>query len=159
MTKFSAGISKGRLNENLFNGHQCLIAIPAHQDPFAGGQSVSLDYPGLVFAIVKKVSGVGNRFKNGVVGRGDVSSTHDLLGEGLAAFQGSGFSRGAEGTQVIGLESVNQTIDQGGFGADDRQVDGGVFCETDQCRDVPMSRSTQVASAAMPALPVCRTPR
>ena len=58
-----------------------------------------------------------------VAPRGHVGFVHDLLGEGLAAFEPGGLARGAEHEQPVLGEEVGDAGDQRDLGSDDGQVD------------------------------------
>ena len=96
--------------------------VGTHRHTFARGQTICLDDTGTcqgIDIVMRRVPGV----ENGIGRGGDLVPLHEILGEGLAAFELCRGRRGAEGRDP----HFSQTIcDPGGeriFGADHDQVD------------------------------------
>ena len=108
-----------------------------HGDDYAlaGGKAISLDDDRSALAADVGVGGFGIR-EGFVVGRRNIVTLHEGLGEVLGAFELRGGLRRAEDAQAGGAELVDDAGGERGFGTHDREGDVVALDEFDQLVDV-----------------------
>ena len=126
------------LAHDVVHGIQGFLGGHGHHHALAGSQAVGLDHQG------------GAQFDHGVlgfvgigedlaVGRGHTGAVHDVLGEGLAAFQTGTVGIRAETGDAGLTHAVGDALGQGQFGTGHHQVDlflAGQFHQTVQVSGV-----------------------
>lgn len=113
----------------------------ADDDPFAGGESIGFDHDGgFVFfvgvASLDEPHGAIGVAEGLVVGGRYVCLAEDALAEDFAAFELCRGFGGAEDTKAFGLKGIDDSEGQGGFGANDGQIDFGGFDELQKGGDI-----------------------
>ena len=126
-----AGIAKGAAKA-LSHGLLGLLKFGRHDNTLARGKAVGLDDDRSALAADVGVGGFGIR-EGFVVGRRNVVTLHEGLGEVLGAFELRGGLRRAEDG---GTELVDDAGGERGFGTHDREGDVVALDEFDQLVDV-----------------------
>ena len=127
----AAGFAEGGIVHDLVDGIEGFFEGHGDDDAFASGEAVGFDddWGALFLDVGAGFVGVGEDF---VLGGRDAVLLHEILGEGLGAFDLGGELARAEGFDAGGVHGVDDAVRQRDFGADDDEVDGFVLGELDE---------------------------
>ena len=134
-----------------------LVEVVGDDDTLAGGEPVVLDDVRRAEVVECVVDLLGRGADVGAR-RGDVGRGHDLLGERLAALQLGGGGGRPEDEEPGVAQDVGHAGDEGGFRADDDEVDGEAVRDgEDRVGVVTSGSGSQRAITSMPGLPGAAT--
>ncbi len=120
-----SGVAEGLLGHDLPGGLLGCRQALAHQGALPAGEPRGLHHQRS--AHLPDVLQGGLELPEGAVGgRGNADLGHEVLGECLAGLDPGGLGGGAEGGDPAVPQAVHHPRRQGGFGADDGQIDAGV---------------------------------
>jgi len=118
-----AGGPDQRAREHRVESFDRFALVLDDDDALAGGESVGLDHQ-WIDEFVQCAPGLGGIAGCGKSSRGDAVAHHKLFGEDLAALQLGGSAGRAEDAESRSLESIDNAVNQGRFGTDNREIDG-----------------------------------